>query len=141
MIEDKNSLIEKAEYKLEKAKKLVKENSALFDECIEYHDMWVNGKENRSAQLYISDNYVGYVGVNLHCDLNKDDSMDDFNIFLDEIPYEIIGCDEYIDGNWIRYIFDTNPGQLTVFCCYENSKHCKLVETGETKPIYKRVCV
>ena len=138
MIRDKNELIEEAKAKLEKASRIIRENSKLFDECIEYHNIWVDGKENRLAYLTISNNYVG---VNLSCHLTDEDSMDDFNLFLDEIPYEILKVDEYVGGQWIRYTFDTNPGQLTIFCSYDNSKHCQIVETGETKPIYKRVCV
>ena len=138
MIADKNELIEEAKTKLKAASGIVERNSDLFNECVEYHNIWVDGKENRWACLAISDNYVG---VNLNCQLTDDDSMDDFNLLLDEIPYEVSAVDEYTDGEWIRYTFDTTPGQLTVFCQYSNSKHCKLVETGETKPVYKRVCV
>ena len=58
MIEDKNTLIENAEWKLEYAKKIVKENSALFEECRKYHDIWIAGKEGRDAYLYISDIFI-----------------------------------------------------------------------------------
>ena len=137
MIKDKNSLIEAAERKLKYAKQITEQNEELFDECIEYHNIWEDGKEGRVANLSMTDNYVG---VNLQIYLTKDDSIEDVNFFLDEIPYEVIETDEYTEGEWIRYTFETYPGQLTIFCHYDNSEHCKLVETGETKPVYKRVC-
>ena len=62
-------------------------------------------------------------------------------MFLDEIPYDLLVTKEYTDGKWIRYQYNVGYGTLHVFCQYEKSKHCKLVETGETKPIYKKVCV
>lgn len=138
MIEDKTSLVETAERKLKYAKKIVEENSELFEECIKYHDLWLNERDDRDAYLSISDNYVG---VNLDIHLAENDSIDDFNMFLDEIPHEVLRIHEYEDGKWIKYSFNVGGSTLHVFCKYGKSKHCKLVETGETKPIYKRVCV
>ena len=138
MIEDKNSLIEAAETKLKDAKQITEQNEDLFDECIEYHNIWEDGKEGRVSHLSMMDNYVG---VNLRIYLTKDDSIEDVNFFLDEIPYEVIETDEYTEGEWIRYTFETYPGQLTIFCRYGKSEHCKIIETGETNPVYKRVCV
>jgi hypothetical protein len=138
MIEEKNGLIRELNNKLDYAKSIVKDNSALFDECKKYHDLWVTGKEDRYARLFISDIFTG---VNLDIYLLEDDSMDDVNLFLDEIPYEVESVREYPEGEWIRYIFYVGFGTLHLIFNYGKSKHCKLVETGETKPIYKRVCV
>lgn len=138
MIEDKDNLIEDAKFKLSRAEEIVKQNSVLFEECKKYHDLWINNKEGRNAHLAINDIFAG---VNLDIILSEDDSMDDFNLFLDELPYEIIATNDFIDGKWIRYEFKEDQGTLHIFCKYGNSKHCKLVETGKTKPIYKRICV
>ncbi len=138
MIEDKNSLIEKLEKGLNAAKKIVADNSELFEECKTYHDSWVAGAEGRIADLCIADNFIG---VNLTINMIETDSMKDVNLFIDEIPYELIRVRDYTDGKWIQFHFATKSGNLTVFCNYDRSKHCKLVETGEVRPVYERVCI
>lgn len=138
MIEDKNRVITELELKLNEAKQIVADNSELFEECKTYHDSWVEGAEGRSADLCISDNFIG---VNLSITMNETDSMDDVNLFIEEIPYEIIKVREYTEGKWIQFHFATKSGNLTIFCNYDRSQHCKLVETGDVKPIYKRVCM
>lgn len=138
MIEDKNSLIEKLEKELNAAKKIVADNSELFEECKTYHDSWVSGAEGRIAELCISNNFVG---VNLTITMTETDSMKDVNLFIEEIKYKLIKVREYTDGKWIQYHFETTSGNLTVFCQYGRSQHCKLVETGDVKPIYIRVCI
>ena len=138
MIEDKNSLIAELELKLNNAKQIIADNSDLFEECKTYHDSWEAGAEGRSASLCISDNFVG---VNLTINMLETDSMKDVNLFIDEIPYELINVCEYPQGKWIQYHFEAKEGNLTIFCNYDRSQHCKLVDTGEVKPIYKRVCI
>lgn len=138
MIEDKNSLIEKLEKELNAAKKIVADNSELFEECKPYHDSWVAGAEGRIACLCISNNFIG---VNLTITTAETDSMKDVNLFIDKIPYELIRVIEYTYGKWIQLNFASKSGNLTVFCKYGRSRHCKLVETGEVLPIYERVCI
>lgn len=138
MIEDKNSLIENLKFKLNEAKLIVSDNSELFEECKTYHDMWEAGAEGRSADLCISNNFIG---VNLTINMLETDSMKDVTLFIEEIPYGIIKVSEYTEGKWVQYHFATTSGNLTVFCQYGRSQHCKLVETGEVRPVYERVCI
>lgn len=136
MIVEKNSLIEKAEWKLERVREIMGENSELFDECVPLLEMWDDkGKE---PELLISDNFVG---VNMEIYLSEDQSMKDVNFFLDNIPYDLVKVDEFPDGKWIRYHYRKGIATLHIFFHYGKSEHCKVVETGETKPVYKRVCV
>ena len=138
MIAEKTELITEAKNVLNSAKETVEENSALFDECIEYYGIWLKGKDGRDCRLFISNNYTG---VNLWVSLAPEDSIKDFNLFLDNIPYEIEETSDYVDGRWIRHTYRPNRGILHVFCQYVLSEKCKLVETGEFKPVYKRICI
>jgi hypothetical protein len=138
MIEDKMDVIREAESDLEYAKCLVRNHSAMFDDCIKHIDTWMAKKKERLARLHISSHYAG---VNMDLYMTEDDSLQDVNMFLDTLSYELVGTSENIEFAWIRYEFRHNDATLHVIVHYEKSKYCKIVETGETRPVLKRACI
>ena len=144
MIDNKFEIIKYAERHLDDAKHIVETHSELFELCKKYIEMWnSHAHSDRTALLSISDNYIG---VNMNLYLSKEDSMKDIDLFIEDIENKLklkyISTDEYTEGRWIRYYFqDKDNANLYIFFNYERSEHCKLVDTGEYKPIFKRVCI
>ncbi len=101
----------------------------------------------RSADIRIRDNFAG---VNVHIWLDKEDSIEkEVNLFAEEIEdvlfengFKFLGDDEYVEGEWIKktYANRESGGCIHIFFHYGGSHKCRLVETGETVPVFERVC-
>lgn len=116
-------------------KNLITKYSSLYEKCLSYV---------KKGYVLISDNYTG-ININYH--LEEDESFEkEVNFYIEEIEEKLNisnpSIKDYTDGQWVHYKYVTSDHlYIHIFFHYEKSKYCKLVPTGETKPVYKRVCV
>jgi len=134
MRQELQELIDMKEQEFIEYKSLVEKYADLFEKCL-----WLRPKFN----VLISDNFRG---VNINYVLRENESFKDVNFYIDVIE-DRLGIsdpvvDEYIGGKWVHYKYITeNDLNIHIFFHYELSKHCKLVPTGDVKPVYKMECV
>lgn len=130
-----DAYIEEERLSYESKVAVAESHRSMEDEVKRLAGLW-----NGGIYTSFSDNYVG-AHVNIY--LGEDDTIEEtVNLFLDEVTYELVQVEEPVGCTWIRYEYKTQDNlRLHIFVHFMGSASCKMVETGEFKPILKRVCV
>ena len=119
----------------------------LFTIANELADQYAKSGEGRKpGTTYASSPHsINCVAVDLY--LGEDDGIREtvtpiVDRLIDDADFEYKGEGEFRDLQWKKWSFIYKPtgANLIVRAWYENSKKCRMVETGEMKPVLKMVC-